>query len=94
VLQLKKNILNLKRIQTSLNRDLTRGINLDRNERVDLFQAKIQNKLKKNFSKSIFNATPDITPLYKDLSKYHKVHEKNIYIAQGITECISHIIFS
>ncbi len=94
MLQLKKNIVNLKRIQTSLNRDLSKGINLDRNERVDLFEEKIQNNLKKNFSKSIFNATPDITPLYKDLAKYHKVNAKNIYIAQGITECISHIIFS
>ena len=59
-----------------------------------MFEEKIQNNLKKNFSKSIFNATPDITPLYKDLAKYHKVNAKNIYIAQGITECISHIIFS
>ena len=80
MLQLKKNIVNLKRIQTSLNRDLSKGINLDRNERVDLFEEKIQNKLKKSFSKSIFNATPDITPLYKDLSKYHKVNEKSVFL--------------
>ena len=48
MLQLKKNIANLKRIQTSLNRDLSKGINLDRNERVDLFEEKIQNKIEQN----------------------------------------------
>ena len=36
------NIKKLKRIQTSQNRDLLSGINLDRNEKVDLFDLRIQ----------------------------------------------------
>ena len=57
-MQLKKNIQNLKRVQTSLNRDLLKGINLDRNEKVDIFQDKLQNSIKKEFTKNIFNSTP------------------------------------
>ena len=94
MLKFKKNIEKLLRYQTSLNRDLVRGINLDRNEKVDLFSKEIQTKIKKNFSNYIFNATPDISSLYKNLSIYHKMSSKNFYITQGITECISHLIFS
>ena len=94
MLKLKKNIERLKRYQTSLNRDLLKGINLDRNEKVDLFSNDIQIKLKNNFSKYIFNSTPDITSLYNNLGSYHKMSPKNFYITQGITECISHLIFS
>ena len=93
-MQLKKNIQNLKRIQTSLNRDLLKGINLDRNEKVDIFQDKLQNSIKKELTKNIFNSTPDITSLYKKLSNYLRINKDNIYITQGITEAISQIIFS
>lgn len=93
-MQLKKNIQNLKRIQTSLNRDLLKGINLDRNEKVDIFDNNLQKSIKNNMSKTIFNSTPDISSLYTKLSKYLKINYKNIYITQGITEAISHIIFS
>jgi histidinol-phosphate aminotransferase len=94
MLSFKKNLSILKRYQTSLNRDLVKGINLDRNEKVDCFSKKIQNKIKKSFSKQIFNTTPDITPLYNQLANYHKFSKKNIYITQGITECISHLLHS
>ena len=93
-MQLKKNIQNLKRVQTSLNRDLLKGINLDRNEKVDIFQDKLQNSIKKELTKNIFNSTPDITSLYKKLSNYLRINKDNIYITQGITEAIFQIIFS
>mgnify|MGYP001205552432 CR=1 FL=1 len=89
----KKNIKNLNRIQTSQNRDLLNGINLDRNEKVDTFNLKLQNSIKKQLSKNIFNSTPDISSLYNCLSKYLKINSKNIYITQGITEGIFQIIF-
>ena len=79
-MQLKKNIQNLKRIQTSLNRDLLKGINLDRNEKVDIFQDKLQNTIKKELTKNIFNSTPDIASLYKKLSDYLRINKDNIYI--------------
>ncbi len=93
-MQLKKNIQNLKRVQTSLNRDLLKGINLDRNEKVDIFQNRLQSKIKKKLSKNIFNSTPDISSLYEKLSNYLRINKDNIYITQGITEAIFQIIFS
>ena len=68
----KPHITKLNRVQTSLNRDLLKGINLDRNEKVDLFDNKLQNEIKKKLTKNIFNSTPDITSLYLELSKYLK----------------------
>lgn len=88
------NIKKLNRIQTSQNRDLLSGINLDRNEKVDIFDLKIQKKIKKNLSKNIFNTTPDVSSLYKSLSNHLKVDVSNIYLTQGITEAIFQIIFS
>ena len=44
MLKFKKNIEKLLRYQTSLSRDLVNGINLDRNEKVDLFSKEIQTK--------------------------------------------------
>ena len=44
MLKFKKNIEKLLRYQTSLIRDLVHGINLDRNEKVDLFSKEIQTK--------------------------------------------------
>ena len=91
---LKRNIKNLKRIQTSLNRDLLKGINLDRNEKVDLFDKKLQDIIKKKLSKNIFNTTPDVSSLYQNISRFFKINRDNIYITQGITEAIFQIIFS
>ena len=61
-------------MQTSLNRDLLKGINLDRNEKVDLFDKKLQNKIKKKLSKNIFNTTPDVSSLYQNISRYFKIN--------------------
>ena len=70
------------------------GTLLDRNERVDYFNNKTFKKIISNISKFSLNATPDITNLYKQISKYHQKKASNIYIAQGITEIMSHILFS
>ena len=91
---LKKHIESLVRVQTSLNRNIEKGIILDRNERVDVFDNTTFKKIIKSISKYSLSATPDITSLYKQIAKYHEVKRNNIYITQGITECISHIIFS
>ena len=90
----KKNILKLNRYQTSQNRNLKKGIILDRNERVDYFNNNTFKKILKNISKYSLNTTPDITSLYNLIANYHNVKKENIYITQGITECISHILFS
>lgn len=91
---LKKHIEKLARIQTSQNRDTDNGILLDRNERADSYSKNSLKKVYKSFIKNSFNATPDISNLYKSIAKIHKLKTENIYITQGITECISQIIFS
>jgi len=91
---LKKHIESLVRVQTSLNRNIEKGIILDRNERVDVFDNTTFKKIIKSISKYSLSATPDMTSLYKQIAKYHELKRNNIYITQGITECISHIIFS
>jgi len=91
---LKKHIESLVRIQTSLNRNIEKGIILDRNERVDLFDKTTFKKIIKSISKYSLSATPNISFLYEKISKFHGLKKNNIYITQGITECISHIMFS
>tara|TARA_B100000767_G_C19742867_1_gene527038 strand:- start:70 stop:1137 length:1068 start_codon:yes stop_codon:yes gene_type:complete len=90
----KGNISGLNRIQTSLNRDLRNGTLLDRNERVDYFDNQTFKKILNNISRFSLNATPDITSLYKQIAQYHKLKVSNVYVGQGITEIISHILFS
>ena len=84
----------LVRLQTSQNRDLKNGIILDRNERADSYNNLDFKKALNSFSINSFNATPDISALYKKIANLHKVKTDNIYITQGITECMSHVIFS
>ena len=91
---LKSHILKLNRIQTSQNRDLKNGALLDRNERVDYFNSSTFKKITKSISRYSLNATPDVQNLYKILAKEHGLKKNNIYIGQGITEIISHILFS
>ncbi len=90
----KKNINNLIRKQTSQNRDILKGIVLDRNERVDYFDKKVFSKIQNNVSRESLNTIPDISLLYKRLAEYHKIQTHNIYITHGITECMAQIMFS
>tara|TARA_Y100001935_G_scaffold255639_1_gene270357 strand:+ start:8400 stop:9476 length:1077 start_codon:yes stop_codon:yes gene_type:complete len=90
----KKHILSLKRYQTSENRDVLNGIILDRNERADHYDKKEFNSVLNKIPRFSLNATPDISLLYKKIAKFHNLKTNNIYITQGITECMSHIIFS
>ena len=90
----KPHIQKLKRLQTSENRDIKKGVLLDRNERVENFNEDTYRKIIKSISRFSINATPDIQNLYKNLSKFFNVNKSNIYIGQGITELMSQIIFS
>ena len=91
---LKPHIQKIIRVQTSENRDVVNGTLLDRNERVESFNDKTYRSIIKNISRFSLNATPDIQNLYKKISKLFKIKIYNIYIGQGITELMSHIIFS
>ena len=93
-MKFKTHIDNLVRLQTSQNRDIERGVLLDRNERVENFDKKTFDKILKSISRFSINATPDVQDLYKSLSKTFKIKKENIFIGQGITELMSQIIFS
>ena len=90
----KPHIQKLVRLQTSENRDIKRGILLDRNERVENYNEITYRKIVRSISRFSINATPDIQNLYKNLSKFFKISKDHIYIGQGITELMSQIIFS
>ena len=90
----KPHIQKLERLQTSENRDIKKGVLLDRNERVENFNEDTYRKIIKSISRFSINATPDIQNLYKNLSKFFNVNKSNIYIGKGITELMSQIIFS
>ena len=90
----KPHIQKLTRLQTSENRDIKKGVLLDRNERVENYNEATYKKILKSISRFSINATPDIQNLYKNLSKFFKINKNNIYIGQGITELMSQIIFS
>ena len=90
----KPHIQKLTRLQTSENRDIKKGVLLDRNERVENYNEATYKKILKFILRFSINATPDIQNLYKNLSKFFKINKNNIYIGQGITELMSQIIFS
>ena len=90
----KRHILSMKRYQTSENRDVLNGIILDRNERADHYANSEFKNVLSRIPKFSLNATPDISLLYNKIAKLHNLKKNNIYITQGITECMSHIIFS
>ena len=84
----------MKRYQTSENRDVLNGIILDRNERADHYADNEFKNFLSRIPKFSLNATPDISLLYNKIAKLHNLKRDNIYITQGITECMSRIIFS
>ena len=84
----KQHILNTSRYQTSSNRDLCNGLRLDRNERVMNEKADILGDVWSSLPPYILHATPNIEPLYQKIISEHDIERDQLYIAQGITECI------
>ncbi len=91
---LKKN-LHLRKLTRSRileKRDLKNGIRLDRNEKVDNWdKQEIINLIKKQ-PDSFFSTYPNITRLYKKISKNIDVDENQILITSGIDGSIRHLL--
>ena len=91
---LKKN-LHLRKLTRSRileKRDLKNGIRLDRNEKVDNWdKQEIINLIKKQ-PDSFFSTYPNITRLYKKISKNIDVDENHILITSGIDGSIRHLL--
>ena len=84
----KQHVLDMRRYQTSSNRDLENGLRLDRNERAANENTKLIENLWSTMPPYILHVTPDIEPLYKKIVSEHDINRDELYIAQGITECI------
>jgi len=84
----KPHILKMNRYQTSVGRDLVIGVRLDRNERVSDFGSDAVSNIFDQFSPSILTASPDAGQLYDAISKSVGKEVEQIFLQNGITECI------
>jgi len=84
----KPHIVNLDRYQTSVGRDLARGIRLDRNERVDDLTENLLQDILSKFPVHCLAASPESDSLYRAIAANLSVSEEQIFVSSGITEGI------
>jgi len=82
----KPHLISLLRYQTSIGRDMDKGLRLDRNERVSNFSSQIVADVFKRFATYSFCASPEPERLYEKISQSIGVEKEKIYITSGITE--------
>ncbi len=82
----------LERIRVSLNRDLNKGLRLDRNEKVDDYPAEVIQGILNSFSAYDFSAYPEIDSLYEKLSRWIGVDQECILLSSGSDAGIKQII--
>ncbi len=87
----KKKISLVKRVRISENRDLKKGLRLNRNERVDNFPNKILSKIFSKVQDYDLGKYPDQTDIYKSLSKFTSFKDSNLQITSGIDGSIKSI---
>lgn len=88
----KPHLLKIERKRTSLGRDLSCGLRLDRNERVSDFPVKIMAGILDSIRPHLLTAYPDTENFYAALSDWLKIPSECLYITNAITEAIR-IIF-
>ena len=65
-------------------RDHLKGLRLDRHEKVDDWSKSIYHKILSKSKNHIFSTHPDLSTLYKVMSKFLKIPEKNFLVTTGI----------
>lgn len=85
---IKENYVKLERYQTSLGRNLTDGLRLDRNERITDLSDEDLKRIFNIFKNYSLSASPESDSLYSSLSNYLKVEKNELFIVNGITEGI------
>lgn len=80
----KKKINIVSRVRIAENRDLKKGLRLNRNERVENFEKNILKKIFKDSKTYDLGKYPDQSHIYKTLSNFLKINEDNIIISSGI----------
>ena len=88
----KKKINIISRIRILENRDLKKGIRLNRNERVENFEKNILLKIFKDSKDYDLGKYPDQSNIYDVLSKFLKLKKENILITSGIDGSIKNIL--
>ncbi|MFH2058513.1 MAG: histidinol-phosphate transaminase [Pseudomonadota bacterium] len=84
----KKQFDDLIRYQTSLGRNLEKGLRLDRNEKVSNFSDDIISDIFTSFKPYSLSASPEPDKLYTKIAKSVRISENKIFITNGITEGI------
>jgi histidinol-phosphate aminotransferase len=84
----KPHLLDLKRYQTSVGRDISKGVLLDRNERMIPFENETLVSIYNSFDNNVLNIHPEPHGLYKKIANSINVDVEQIYITNGITEGI------
>ena len=84
-------IKSTKRVRIKENRDLIKGIRLNRNERVDDFPKNLLPKIFSKAQKYDLGKYPDQNLVYLHLSRYLKIKKENLLISSGIDGSIKSI---
>ena len=90
----KKN-LHLKKLQrkrVAEGRNLTKGLRLDRNEKVDVWPQNFLRDALRGKPSSFFSTYPEISTLYKKIAKFNKVLENQLLITSGIDGSIKNLL--
>jgi histidinol-phosphate aminotransferase len=86
-----KHINSIFRTRIAEDRNLSKGLRLNRNERVLNFSKNLLSNIFKKTKGYDLAKYPDQTLIYKHLSTYLKLKENNFYITQGIDGAIKNI---
>lgn len=84
----KPHLVSLKRMQTSVGRDLVNGLCLDRNERVSPLPPEIVEAFRRSIDSSTLQFYPDLSQLYPKLEGFLGVKPGSTLVGNGITESI------
>ena len=79
-----QHLLNLKRNRIPEDRNLTEGLRLNRNEKVDVWPKDFLMKVFEEKPDYFLSIYPDLTPLYKKISNFCSLKEENILVTSGI----------
>ncbi len=92
---MKKHLVNIQRLRAGTYRDITKGIFLDRNERVQNYSQDVLDALWKHVAKKVkLNLYPELLPFYKKLSDWLGVNEDQIFVTDGVCSGIKSLIES
>ena len=83
-------IKKFKRVRIPEDRNLERGIRMNRNERVEDFKKNILKKIFSQVKKYELGKYPDQSIIYNELSKFLRIRKENLLLSSGIDEiCFS-----